>query len=106
MNRRVKSRADRFVRSAWQVVATAMFGFPGELVEEVDVMHTASGDNDDGGKVALEGQQGVEFDGGFGAAEGGPRKEREAEVNGGGVQRIRRRLKRQNGVMFMRVGGA
>ena len=31
-------------------------GFPDELVEDVDVMHTARGDNDDGGKVALEGQ--------------------------------------------------
>ena len=40
----------------------------------------------------MEGQQGVEFNGGFGAAEGGPRKEREAEVNGGGIQRIGRRL--------------
>ena len=63
-------------------------GFPDELVEEVDVMHAAGGDNDDGGKVALERQQGVEFDGGFGTAERGPGKERETEVNGGGVQRI------------------
>ena len=62
--------------------------FPDELVEDVDIMNTASGDNDDGAKVALEGQQGMEFDGGFGAAERGPRKERKAEVNGGGVQRI------------------
>ena len=63
-------------------------GFPDELVEDVDVMHPAGGDNDDGGKVALERQQGVEFDGGFGPAERGPGKERETEVNGGGVQRI------------------
>src|ERR1035437_1245160 len=63
-------------------------GFPDQLVEEVDIMNTASGDNDDGGKVALEGQQGVEFDGGLVPAESSPRKEREAEVNGGGVQRI------------------
>ena len=49
-------------------------GFQDQLVEDVDVMHTASGDNDDGGKVALEGQQGVKLDGGFGAAESGPRK--------------------------------
>ena len=61
-------------------------GFPDELVEEVDIMNTAGRDNDDGGEVALEGQQGVEFKGGFGAAERGPRKERETEVNGGGVQ--------------------
>ena len=49
-------------------------GFPDQLVEDVYVMHTAGGDNDEGGKVALEGQQGMEFNGGFGAAEGGPRK--------------------------------
>jgi len=63
-------------------------GFPDQLVADVHVVNTARRDNDDGGKVALQGQQGVEFDGGLGAAEGGPRKEREAEVNGGGVQRI------------------
>ena len=63
-------------------------GFPDELVEDVDIMNTASGDNDDGGKVALEGQQGVEFDGGLVFPKRGPRKEREAQVNGGGVQRI------------------
>ena len=63
-------------------------GFPDELVEDVDIMHTAGGDNDDGGKIALEGQQGVEFDGGLVPAESRPGKEREAEVNGGGVQRI------------------
>ena len=61
---------------------------PDHLVEDVDIMNTASGDNDDGGKVALEGQQGVKFDGGFVFPKRGPRKEREAEVNGGGVQRI------------------
>jgi len=51
-------------------------------------MHTASGDNDDGGKVALEGQQGVEFDGGLVLSKRGPRKQRETEVNGGGIQSI------------------
>ena len=55
-------------------------------------MHTASGDTDDSGKVALAGKPGVEFDGGFAFPKRGPRKERKAEVNGGGVQHIRRRL--------------
>jgi len=63
-------------------------GFPDQLVEDIDVMHTAGGDNDDGGKVALERQQGVKFDGGLVLAKRGPGKEREAEVNGGGVQGI------------------
>ena len=62
--------------------------FPDELVEDVDVMHTASGDNDDGGKAALEGQQRVEFNGGFVRVGKWPWKERKAEVNGGRVQRI------------------
>ena len=63
-------------------------GFPDELVEDVDIMNTASGDNDDGGKVALQRQQRVEFDGGLVPPKRGPRKGREAQVNGGGVQRI------------------
>ncbi len=63
-------------------------GVPDELVEDVDVMNTARGDNDDGGKVALEGQQGVEFDGGLVLPKRGPRKQRKAQVNGGGVQCI------------------
>ena len=54
-------------------------------------MHTARRDNDDGGKVALQRQQGVQFDGGLVPPKRGPRKQREAQVNGGGVQRISRR---------------
>ena len=81
-------------------------GFPDELVEDVDIMHTAGGDNDDGGKVALESQQGMEFDGGFGAAERGPRKERKAEVNRGGVQRVSRRLEfKAKGFIGVKRGG-
>ena len=63
-------------------------GLPSQLVEEVHVVNTARSDNDDGGKVALQGEQRVEFDGGFAAAEGGPREQRETQVNGGGVQRV------------------
>ena len=62
--------------------------FPDELVEDVHIVNTAWCDNDDGGKVALEGQQCVEFDGGFVTAKRSPWKKREAQVNGGGVQRI------------------
>ena len=63
-------------------------GFPDQLVEDVDVVNTARRDNDDGGKVALQGQQRVQFDGGLVPPKRGPRKQREAQVNGGGVQRI------------------
>ena len=48
---------------------------PDELVEDVHVVNTGSGDNDDSGKVALKREQGVEFDGGFGFAERGPREQ-------------------------------
>ena len=61
---------------------------PDELVENIDIVNTASRDNDDGGEVALERQQGVEFDGGFVLPKRGPRKERETEVNSGGIQRV------------------
>jgi hypothetical protein len=67
-------------------------GCPDGLVEEVHLMNPACGDNDDGGKVALAGRPGVAFNGGLGATAGGSRKEREAEVHGGGVQRRSRRL--------------
>src|ERR1035437_9266095 len=63
-------------------------GFPDQLVEDVDIVDTACRDNDDGGKVALQRQQGVEFDGGLVPPKRGPRKQREAQVNGGGFQRI------------------
>ena len=45
---------------------------PAGEVEDIDVMNTASVNNNDGEKVVLERQQGVEFDGGPGAAEGWP----------------------------------
>ena len=67
-------------------------GLPDDLVKEVDIMNTARGNNDDGGKVALQGQQRVQFDGGLVTAESSPRKQREAQVNGGGVQRVSRGL--------------
>ena len=63
---------------------------PSGLVEEVHVVNTAWPDNDDGGEMALECQPRVEFEGGLVAAELGPREQREAKVNGGGVQRVGR----------------
>jgi hypothetical protein len=67
--------------------------FPCQLVEDVQVLNTARGDNDDGGKVALQCQQRVQFDARLVSPEGGPGKEREAQVNGSGVQRVGRGLK-------------
>lgn len=61
---------------------------PDQLVEDIHVVNTAWRDNDDGGKVALQCQQRVQFDCRLVPSEGGPRKQREAQVNGGGIQRI------------------
>ena len=63
-------------------------GGPDELGEEVDVMHTGRGDNNDGGKVALQGQQRVEFDSALVRPKRRPGKERQAQINGGGIQSI------------------
>ena len=67
-------------------------GFPDQWVEDVDVRPAACGENDDGGKVALEGPQGVEFDGGLALPKRGPRKQRETPVHRGGIPRVSRRL--------------
>src|ERR1019366_9845911 len=56
--------------------------------KDVDIVDAAGGENDGGGKVAGGGQEGVEFDGGLVPPKRGPREQREAEVNGGGVQGI------------------
>ena len=66
--------------------------FPDQLVEDVHVMNTARRDNDDGGKVALQGQPRMQFDRRLVSPKRGPRKEREAQINGGRVQCIGRRL--------------
>src|SRR2546425_9082684 len=68
-------------------------GFVNQLVENVHIVDAARRDNNHGGEVALQGQQSVKFDGGFASAEGGPRKERQAQVDGGGVQRVSGLLK-------------
>ena len=81
-------------------------GFPGELIEDVHIVDAARRHNDDGGKVALEREQRVEFDSRFAAAERGPGKQREAQINGGGVQRIGRRLEFDaEGIVGVKRGG-
>ena len=59
-----------------------------ELIENVDVVNFASRDNDYGGKVASQVEQRVQFDSGLVTAKLGPREEREAQIDGGGVQCI------------------
>lgn len=80
--------------------------FVGQLIEDVHVVDTARRDNDHGGKVALQGEQRVELDGRLAPAKGGPRKERQAQVDGGGVQRIGGLLKfRGKGLVGVEGGG-
>jgi hypothetical protein len=59
-----------------------------ELVEDVDVVHFAVGDADKRGDVAVQIQQRVHLDGGLVLAEPGPRKQRQAEIDGGRIQRV------------------
>lgn len=63
-------------------------GLPSELSQHLDIVNAARRDDDDRGKAALAGEQRVEFEGGLVLANLGPREAREAQVNGGGIQRV------------------
>ena len=62
-------------------------GLVRELVENVDIVNLAGGKDHDGGEVAPQGQQGVQFDGGFVPPKFRPRKQRQTQVDGGRVHR-------------------
>ena len=51
-------------------------------------MHIAAGDADKRGDVAVQVQQGVHLDGGLAPAKLRPRKQRQAQIDGGRIQRI------------------
>src|SRR6266566_2944786 len=59
-----------------------------DLVEEVHVMHIPAGDADKCGNVAVQVQQGVHLDGGLAPAKLRPRKQRQAQVDGGRIQSV------------------
>lgn len=63
-------------------------GFPDKLVEDVDLVDLATGDDDHSGNGAAKVQQGVQFDGRFAPAELSPRKQRQAQVDRGGIERV------------------
>jgi hypothetical protein len=63
-------------------------GLQREFVEEADIGLFALGNRDDGGDGTPDVEQGVEFDGRLGRAEARPGKEAQAQVDGGGVERI------------------
>jgi len=59
-------------------------------IEDVDIVQLAVGDMDEGGNVASQIQQGMELDGRLGGAKVRPRKDRQAQVDGGGVESVDR----------------
>ena len=59
-------------------------------IEDVDIVQLAVGDMDEGGDVASQIQQGMELDGRLGGAKVRPRKDRQAQVDGGGVESVDR----------------
>src|ERR1017187_5158773 len=63
-------------------------GLGQQLVEDVDLVHFAIADVDEGGNVAAQIQQRVQFDGCLGGAERRPRKYRQAQIDGRGVERV------------------
>ena len=62
--------------------------FEDQLIEDLDIVNLAVGNNDEGGNASSEVQQRMQFHGAFVSSELGPGEKREAEVDGGGVQRI------------------
>src|SRR5215468_2420821 len=59
-----------------------------KLVENIDVVNLAGAQDYYGGEVATQCQQSVEFDRGFVSAKLRPRKQRQAQIDGGRVQSI------------------
>ena len=69
-------------------VESARFGK--EHVEDVDLVQFAVGDVDEAGNSAAQVEQRVQLHGRFGRAKLGPRKQRQAQVDSGGIQGIDR----------------
>ena len=62
--------------------------FEDQLIEDLDIVNLAVGNNDEGGNASSEVEQSMQFHGAFVSAELGPGEKREAEIDGGGVQGI------------------
>ena len=61
-------------------------------VQEIDIVHIARCETDEGRNRSPQIQQGVKLDGSFGLAERGPGEERQAQIDRRGVQGIDRVL--------------
>ena len=60
----------------------------GQLIEDVDVVNLAVGDNDEGWNTSPEVQKGMQFHSGFVGSELGPWEKGETQIDSGGVQSI------------------
>jgi len=60
--------------------------FEGQIVEDVDVVNLAGGNNDKGRNASLQIQQGMQFDRSFVLSELGPREQGQAEIDRRGIQ--------------------
>ena len=63
-------------------------GFYRKLVEDVDVVHLAVGNANERGDVAVQVKQRVHLHRGFALAEFGPRKQCQAQIDGGRIERV------------------
>ena len=70
-------------------------GFDRDLVQLLDVVHPARGDAQKCGDAALEIQQGMHLDDRLCGAEVGPREERQAQIDDGGVEDVGRSIQIQ-----------
>jgi len=71
-------------------VEAAGFGY--QNVEHIDLVHLAVADVDEGWNVAAQVEQRMHLDGSFGGAEMSPRKDAQAQVDGGCVECVDRLL--------------
>ena len=63
-----------------------------QLVQQVDFVGLAIGDSNKAGDSAMQVEQGVQLDCGLGASKRSPRKYRQAQIDGGGIERVNGRL--------------
>src|ERR1035438_18047 len=74
---------------------------PVNQVEHIDVVHVAGGDMDENRNAPAQIDDGMGFDRRLGCAEVRPRKQRQTQVDGRGVQRIERFLETQANVVAL-----
>lgn len=83
-------------------------GLDDQLVQNVDLVGLAIGDVDEARDCTAQVEQGMQLDSGFGRTKRCPRIDRQAQVDGGGIERIDRcvQIHRQGLVGVQRPGNA